>query len=265
MKKLLLIFLLPSVSFAFQTEIHGTFNAVEYDALSTSSGYHFSINTYDDDVYFDGKPFKEAGFLMEESFTSVSLGVTDLDSDGETSSVNNVSVSRTRFRDDVLFSYGIAMSKEEGATENAEVRNYYLSSGLKLDKRTMIHVQVDYIDYLNTAVTSTNYTAGIKAVFRKASLELTYTDINVSDDFDSITASGTGIVYEYYYSNRSYVGSSYFSINGNDTDLLDTTSSSIMFGALINRQMSFQAKYTLKKPVNEDEIKLIVIDFGYNF
>ena len=265
MKKILFLSLFPSISFAFQTEIHGTFNAAEYDALSTSSGYHFSINTYDDDIYFDGKPFKEAGFLMEESFTSVSLGVTDVDSNGEVSAVNNIGISRTRFRDDFLFSYGIAMSKEEGAADNAEVRNYYLSSGLKLDKRTMIHVQIDYIDFLDTAVTSTNYTAGIKAVFRKANLELTYTDINVTDNFNSISASATGVVYEYYYSNRSYIGSSHVSITGNETDLLNSTSSSLMFGALISRKMSFQARYTLERPLNANEIKLLVFDLGYTF
>lgn len=262
MKKVLfLLFFIPSASFGFQTEVSGSFNTVELDATSSITGYQATINYYYDEIYYDSKPFKEAAFISRESSLRIGLGSSEFDDSVDTTSGSSYELSGTKYSDDFYLFGGIVSS----SSEDTEIRSYSISPGLFMSKKSLVFVQYDYIDVIDTTVLGNTVSFGLKSVFKKANLKLIASRVHMEDDVDEYNARQNTILFEHYLSNTTFIGLSYETLKGDSSDLDDVKAAGLHFGGLISKKFRFAMDYKSAKPKYEERQTGVTLSLGYSF
>jgi len=258
---LFLLSFIPFASYGFQTEVSGSFSSIELDATSSISGYQATINYFYDEIYYDSKPYKEAAFISRESSFRLGLGSVDIDDSVETVSGSSYEISGTKYADDFYLFGGLASSK----VDDIEIRTYSISPGVFIDKKSLLFVQYDYIDFLTTGELGNTVSLGIKTVFKKANLQLIASRVQLEDDTDQYNARQNTILFERYLSNTTYLGISYQALKGDVFDLNDVNTAGIHFGGLISRSFNFSMSYTTSEPKFDEKQTGISVSLGYSF
>jgi len=260
-KGLFLLFFIPATSFGFQTEVSGSLNTIELDATSSITAYQAAINYYYDEIYYDSKPFKEAGFISRESSIFLGLGATEFDDGLEIISGSSYEISGIKYSNDFYLSGGLSSSESDGI----EIRIYSISPGVFINKKSLIFAQYDYLDVLNSTVLGNTVSLGLKSVFKKANLKLVTSRVYLEDDVDEYNARQNTILFEHYLSYTTYVGLSYESLKGDSTDLDDAEGAGLHFGGLISKTFSFSIDYLSVKPKYDERQTGISASLGYSF
>lgn len=261
MKKYLFLFLLPSLSYGFQSELSGAYISSDFGNDSSVTSYTGMLKYYTKDLSNDSKPFKESAFLTSTSSFGVIFGKANYDlqftdADGAVFGFNTVLYNQQLALDLTYLSTNISSDFVDVSGTSISIE-----PGIKTDESSLVFgiMRLESFEDEDTVT----YGLGYKTFINNTNMVIETSQSFVDDLFTESEYNETAALAEYYISNSNYIGLQYAAVTGDD--IIDETSFSLSLGGLIEKDINYQVEYTEITPDSGSVDTSLILAIGVYF